>query len=63
MGDNARIHNFRMDLKDTINKSDLPIEVKRMVVSEFMAELNQLSTIQIQKELEESEEKEDGLHT
>ena len=57
MGDNARIHKFRMDLKDTINEALLPIEVKRMVISEFMAELNQLATAQIQKELSESEEK------
>lgn len=58
MGDNARIYQFRNDLKDTINKALLPIEVKRMVVSEFMAELEQLSQMQLQKELsEESEEK------
>ena len=61
MGDNARIHNFRMDLKDTINKADLPIEVKRMVVSEFMVELDQLAQMQIQKELSESEDKANGI--
>ena len=57
MGDNARIYQFRNDLKDTINKALLPIEVKRMIVGEFMQELNQLAEMQIQKELSESEEK------
>lgn len=57
MGDNARIYQFRNDLKDTINNALLPIEVKRMIVCEFALELEELSQMQTQKELSESEEK------
>ena len=63
MGDNSKIYHFRKDLEETINKAPLPIEVKRMVVNDFVLQLNQLSAEQIQKELsEESEEKSDGIH-
>lgn len=50
--DNLKIQMFRGELANTINGSDLPVEVRRMVVSEFLAELTATSLKVTQEEFE-----------
>ena len=52
MGDNLKIHKLRKDLESTLNASFLPIEVKRMVVSELLNEVTRVMQIELQKEIE-----------
>lgn len=63
MGDNLKIRMLKTDLADVLNKSFLPIEVKRMIVEELNRELLQLANEVVEKERqallnEESEKKE-----
>ena len=52
MGDNLKIHKLRNDLQDTLNASLLPIEVKRMIVTELLNEVTKITQEILQKELE-----------
>lgn len=60
MGDNLKIRKLRADVTDVFNKSQLPIEVKRMIAKEILTELTKLAEEYVQNELraEQSEEKE-----
>ena len=63
MGDNLKIRMLKTDLTDVLNKSLLPIEVKRMIVEDLNRELLQLANEVVEKERqallnEQSEEKE-----
>ena len=58
MGDNLKIHKLRNDLRDTLNASLLPIEVKRMLVTELMNEVTKVTQEILQKELEAEQSKE-----
>lgn len=55
MGDNLKIHKLRKDLEDALNASFLPIEVKRMLVSELLNETTRVMQITLQKEIEEEQ--------
>lgn len=64
MGDNLKIHKLRNDLQDTLNASLLPIEVKRMLVTELLNEVTRVMQIELSKELEAEQSKEgeqDGI--
>lgn len=52
MGDNLKIHKLRNDLQDTLNASLLPIEVKRMIVTELLNEVTKITQEILQKEIE-----------
>lgn len=58
MGDNLKIHNLRNDLRETLNASLLPIEVKRMLVTELLNEVTRVTQEMLQKELEAEQSKE-----
>ena len=63
MGDNLKIRMLKTDLADVLNKSFLPIEVKRMIVEDLNRELLQLANDVVEKERqallnEQSNEKE-----
>jgi len=58
MGDNLKIHKLRNDLQDTLNASLLPIEVKRMLVTELLNEVTRVMQIELSKELEAEQSKE-----
>lgn len=63
MGDNLKIRMLKTDLADVLNKSLLPIEVKRLVVEDLNRELLQLANEIVEKERqallnEQSNEKE-----
>ena len=63
MGDNLKIRTLKTDLADVLNKSLLPIEVKRMIVEDINRELLQLANEVVEKERqallnEQSNEKE-----
>ena len=63
MGDNLKIRMLKIDLADVLNKSLLPIEVKRMIVEDLNKELLQLANDVVEKERqallnEQSNEKE-----
>lgn len=58
MGDNLKIHKLRNDLQDTLNASLLPIEVKRMLVTELLNEVTRVMQIELSKELEAEQNKE-----
>lgn len=63
MGDNLKIRMLKTDLADVLNKSLLPIEVKRMIVEDLNRELLQLANDVVEKERqallnEQSNEKE-----
>ena len=63
MGDNLKLRKLKLDIIQIMNESLLPIEARRLVLSEILIETNQLAEAVIQKELsEESEEKSDGIH-
>lgn len=59
MADNLKIRLLREDMIKLLNKSTLPIEVKRMVVKEVLDSVNDLAdkTIQAELEAEMQEEK------
>ena len=63
MGDNLKIRMLKTDLADVLNKSFLPIEVKRLIVEDLNRELLQLANDVVEKERqallnEQSNEKE-----
>lgn len=63
MGDNLKIRMLKTDLAEVLNKSLLPIEVKRLVVEDLNRELLQLANEIVEKERqallnEQSNEKE-----
>lgn len=63
MRDNLKLRKLKLDIIQIMNESLLPIEARRLVLSEILIETNQLAEAVIQKELsEESEEKSDGIH-
>lgn len=52
MADNLKIRLLREDMIKLLNKSTLPIEVKRMVVKEVHEMVNDLADKTVQAELE-----------
>ena len=52
MADNLKIRLLREDMIKLLNKSTLPIEVKRMVVKEVQEMVNDLADKTVQAELE-----------
>ena len=58
MGDNLKIHKLRNDLQDILNASLLPIEVKRMLVTELLNEVTRVMQNELAKELEAEQSKE-----
>ena len=52
MADNLKIRVLREDMIKLLNKSTLPIEVKRMVVKEVQEMVNDLADKTVQVELE-----------
>ena len=52
MADNLKIRVLREDIIALLNKSTLPIEVKRMVVKEVQDMVNDLADKTVQAELE-----------
>lgn len=52
MADNLKIRVLREDMIKLLNKSTLPIEVKRMVVKEVQEMVNDLADKTVQAELE-----------
>lgn len=52
MADNLKIRVLREDMIKLLNKSTLPIEVKRMVVKEVHEMVNELADKTVQAELE-----------
>lgn len=62
---NLAIKEFQQTLIDVINKAELPIEVKRLIVNDLAREINVVADAEIKKELEErnkvEEGKEDGV--
>lgn len=53
MGDNLKIRTLRADLTDVFNASTLPVEVKRMIAKEILAELTKLAEEYVEKEKNE----------
>lgn len=56
---NYLIRKLREDLIATVNNSELPIEVKRLVCFEVLQMVNDASDGLIKKEIEEMQNKED----
>lgn len=52
MGDNANIRKLKNDLIITLNKSLLPVEVKRMIVEDIHRSLAELADNEVRKEEE-----------
>lgn len=52
MADNLKIRLLKEDMIKLLNKSTLPIEVKRMVVKEVLDSVNDLADKTVQAELE-----------
>ena len=50
MGDNLKIRMLKTDLAEVLNKSLLPIEVKRLIVEDLNRELLQLANEIVEKE-------------
>ncbi len=69
MGDNLKIRKLRADVTDVFNLSTLPVEVKRMIAKEILAELTRLAEEYVEKEKNEfiaeqnAKEKENVLRT
>lgn len=55
MGDNLRIVKLRENISKAINEANLPIEVCRMVMNEFLQEITQIAQAQIEAERKENE--------
>lgn len=57
---NLRIREFKFSIENYIEKTELPIEVKRMVIKEIYENISSLANEEISKEIEirEKEEKE-----
>ena len=58
MADNLRIRVLRNDITTVLDKSTLPIEVKRMVIKEIHDLVNELADKTVQTELEQEQAKE-----
>ena len=52
---NLEIREFQQTIIAFANQSQLPIEVKRMAMSEIVSQLNEASNEQIKRELQERE--------
>ena len=58
---NLKIKQFKDKLIQLTNETQLPMEVKRLILFELMVEINRLSEIELNNELKlESEVVEDG---
>lgn len=58
MGDNLRIRTLRKQIVNTLNESELPFEVLRLILEDVLREVNTLTEAAIQKEIEELKNKE-----
>lgn len=56
MGDNLRIRTLRKQIVNTLNESQLPFEVLRMVLEDILREVNGLTEEAIKKEIESLKE-------
>ena len=68
MGDNTKIILLEKQLADTLNGSELPILVKKMVLEKFLINISEVAERVLQEEAlaekaeqAESEEKENGI--
>lgn len=53
---NFQIRKMRDEIVQTINKYEIPIEVKRLVLAEIISEVSDVSMSQITKEMQEINE-------
>lgn len=58
---NLKIREFKLSIENYIEKTELPTEVKRMVIKEIYENISSLANEEISKEIEirEKEEKEE----
>lgn len=55
MGINFTVRKFKNDVIDAINQKDLPIEIKRLCLSEIMQELSMVAERQVQEEIRQEQ--------
>ena len=64
---NLKIREFKQSIANFVNASELPIEVKLLVLTDLARQTEAMANAQIKKEIaerdkKESEVKKDGLH-
>ena len=63
MGPNAQIRRFRNTVLQLVNEEPLPVEVKRLVLSEIMQAVSNKCDEEIQSELKEDQQNEQSIRS